>query len=127
MNQLRRLRSQRGTSLLGLVVIACIVGFFALMGMRTFPAVNEYLTIRKAVNQIMKGNPSSAGDIRSAFQKTIEIEYSIKSISEKDLVITQVNDRLKTSYAYNVEIPIIEPAFLLLKFEGSAMSGGNGP
>jgi len=31
---------------------------------------------------------------------------------------------LRTSFAYNVEIPIVEPVFLLVKYEGSATSGG---
>jgi hypothetical protein len=95
-----------------------------LMGIRVFPSVNEYLTIRKTVSQIMRSGPASASDIRSLFEKATEVEYSIKTITPKDLVITQVGDRLRTSYAYNVEIPIVEPVFLLVKYEGSAMSGG---
>jgi uncharacterized protein DUF4845 len=125
MSQFRRpISSQRGASLLGMVVIAIVVGFFMLMGARVFPSVNEYLTIRRAVSQIMKNSPSSASEIRTAFERTSEVEYSIKSIGPKDLVITPVGERLRTSYAYNVEIPIIEPVFLLVKYEGSAMSGG---
>ena len=127
MNQSRRLAPQRGTSVLGLVVIAIIVGFFALMAMRVFPSVNEYLTIRKAVSQIMRNNPASPADIRGSFARTSEVEYSIKTIDAKDLVVTQVGDHLKTTYAYNVEIPIVEPVFLLVKYEGSASSGGGTP
>ena len=126
MSQFRRLPSQRGTSLFGMVVLAVLVGFVMLMGARIFPSVNEYLTIRKAVTQIMKNNPASAADIRTSFSRTIEVEYSIKTIDAKDLVVTQVGDHLKTTYAYNVEIPIVEPVFLLVKYEGSASSGGGG-
>jgi len=124
MNQFRRLSSQRGTSILGLFVMAIVVGFFLLMGIRVFPSVNEYLTIRKTVAQIMRSSPATATDVRTAFEKATEVEYSIKTITAKDLVVTQVGDRLRTTYAYNVEIPIIEPVFLLVKYEGSAASGG---
>jgi hypothetical protein len=124
MNQLRRLAPQQGASIFGMFVLAVIVGFFMLMGIRVFPSVNEYLTIRKTVSQIMRSAPASASDIRSLFEKATEVEYSIKTITPTDLVITQVGDRLRTSYAYNVEIPIVEPVFLLVKYEGSAMSGG---
>jgi hypothetical protein len=91
-----------------------------------FPSVNEYLTIRKAVNQIMKSGPASPSDIRTAFEKTSEVEYSIKTITAKDLTIVPLGDSgaLRTSFAYNVEIPIVEPVFLLVKYEGSATSGG---
>jgi len=121
----RRIPSQRGASVLGMVVMAIVVGFFMLMGARVFPSVNEYLTIRRAITHIMKNNPTSASEIRSAFERTTEVEYSIKSLAPKDLVVTPVGDKLRTSYAYNVEIPIIEPVFLLVKYEGSASSAGN--
>jgi hypothetical protein len=127
MTSFRRLHTQRGTSVLGLVLIAVVVGFIALMGMRTFPAVNEYLTIRQAINKIMKSGPANAQDIRNAFDKQTEIEYSIQSIKGSDLEITQVNDKLKTRYRYNKEVEIMDPVWLLLKFDGSAMSGGNTP
>ncbi|MET0382195.1 MAG: DUF4845 domain-containing protein [Burkholderiaceae bacterium] len=127
MNQFRRPAAQRGTSLLGLVVLAVVVGFVALLGIRTFPSVNEYLTIRQVVGKIMKSQPAGANEIRQAFERSSEVEYSIKSITAKDLVITPVGERWKTSYAYNVEIPIIEPVFLLVKYEGSAASGGGAP
>ena len=122
----RRPSRQRGASLISLVVLAVIVGFFMLMAARVFPSVNEYLTIRKAISQIMKNNPASAADIRGAFEKTIEVEYSIHTITGKDLDIKPIGDTggFTTSYAYNVEIPVIEPVFLLVKYSGAASSGG---
>ena len=122
----RRLSRQRGASILSLLVLAIIVGFFMLMGARAFPSVNEYLTIRKAVAQIMRGNPASADAIRSAFEKTTEVEYSIHTITEKDLKIVPVGDSgFRTSFDYNVEIPIFDPVvFILVKYSGTSSSGG---
>jgi Domain of unknown function (DUF4845) len=121
----RRLSRQRGASLVSMLVLAVIVGFVMLMGARVFPSVNEYLTIRKAVSQIMRRDPASPADVRTAFEKTSEVEYSIKTISAKDLTIVPAGESgLRTSFAYNVEIPIVEPVFLLVKYEGSASSGG---
>jgi len=120
----RRPSRQQGASLLSMLVLAIIVGFVLLMGIRVFPSVNEYLTIRKVVAQIMKNDPAGPSDIRSAFEKSSEVEYSIKTISGKDLTIVPQGDGFRTTYAYNVEIPIVEPVFLLVKYEGSASSGG---
>lgn len=122
MNRFRRLAPQRGTSVLGLVVIALVVGFIMLMGMRIFPSINEYLTIRKTVAQIMRNNPASADAIRNSFERASEVEYSIKTIASKDLVIVPAGDGLKTSFAYNIEIPIVEPVFVLVKYSGTASS-----
>ena len=118
---------QRGASIVSMVFLAIIVGFVMLMGARIFPSVNEYLTVRRAVQQIMHNNPASAADIRGAFARTIEVEYSIKTIGPKDLDIQQIGDTgaLRTSFAYNVEIPVFEPTvYILVKYSGSASSGG---
>ncbi len=127
MIQPRRPSRQRGASLISLLVLAVIVGFFMLMAARCFSPVNEYLTIRKGVSKIMRDNPASADDIRKSFGKLTEVEYSIHTISAKDLDIKPIGDtgNFRCSYAYNVEVPIIEPVFLLLKFAGSANSGGS--
>ena len=126
MIQSRRPSRQHGASLISMLVLAVVVGFFMLMGVRVFPSVNEYLTIRKAVSRIMANGPSSPADVRSSFDKTSEVEYSIHTISGKDLNIQVLGDsgNMRTSYAYNVEIPIAEPVFILIKYSGSALSGG---
>ena len=127
MIQSRRLSRQRGASLISMLILAIIVGFFLLMAARVFPSVNEYLTIRKAVSQIMRGDPASAEAIRKSFERTREVEYSIHTINENDLKIVQVGDGggLRTSFDYNVEIPIFDPmVFILVKYSGSASSGG---
>ena len=126
MIQSRRLSRQRGASLISLLVLAIVVGFFMLIGARAFPAVNEYLTIRQAVNKIMRANPASPTDIRSSFEKTVEVEYSIHTISASDLNIQVLGDtgRIRTSFAYNAEVEIFDPVYLMFKFSGSATSGG---
>ena len=92
-----------------------------LMGARIFPAINEYLTIRKVVASIMAKNPSGPAEIRDSFEKASEVEYSIHTIKPKDLEIAPAGDGFKTSYHYGVEVPVFEPSvFILLKFSGSA-------
>ena len=123
----RRHARQHGASLISMLVLAVIVAFVMLMGARIFPSVNEYLTIRKVVSHIMAANPGSPADVRGAFDKAIEVEYSIKTISGKDLNVQMLGDsgNMRTSYAYDVEIPIYDPTvFILIKYSGSATSGG---
>ena len=111
-------RRQSGVTLFGLLFWAIVVGFFALVGMRVLPTVNEYLTIQKAVNKIAADGATTVPDIRTAFEKQKEIEYSIQSIASKDLDITKVNDRVVISFAYNKEIELMSPVFILIKYEG---------
>ena len=118
---------QRGASIVSMLFLAIIVGFLFLMAARVFPSVNEYLTIRKAVSQIMRNNPAGPADIRGSFARASEVEYSIKTIGPKDLDIQPLGDSggFRTSFAYNVEIPIFEPTvYILVKYAGTASSGG---
>ena len=69
---------QRGVTLFGLLFWAVIVGFGALIGMRVLPAVNEYFTIKRTVNKIATEG-STVADIRTAFDRKKDIEYSIES------------------------------------------------
>ena len=110
-------RSQRGFTLFGLLFWAIIVGFLALIGMRVLPALNEYFTIKRAINKITSEG-STVPEIRNAFERQKDIEYSITSISGKDLQITKENDKVVVSFAYDKEIELMKPVFLLIKFEG---------
>ena len=109
---------QRGVTLFGLLFWAVIIGFAALIGMRVLPSLNEYFTIKRTVNQIVTNEPQTVPEIRAAFERQKEIEYSISSISSKDLAITKENDKVVVSFAYNKEVELVSPVFLLIKFEG---------
>jgi hypothetical protein len=110
--------AQRGVTLFGLMFWAIVVGFGALIGMRVLPTLNEYFTIQKAVNKIAHENVTTVGEIRKSFDKQKEVEYSIQTIGGKDLVITKDNDKVVVSFAYDKEIELMKPVYLLIKYEG---------
>jgi hypothetical protein len=109
---------QRGVSLIGLLFWAIIIGFIGYVAVRVLPTLNEYFTIQGAVNKIAAENLSTVGEIRRQFDKQKDIEYSIASISGKDLDITKENDRIVIRFAYPKEIELIAPVYLLIKYEG---------
>ena len=111
-------RAQRGVSLIGLLVWAIVIGFLFYVGIRVLPTLNEYFTIQSAINKIAATKPSTVGEIRQQFDKQKDIEYSIVSISGKDLDITKENERVVIRFAYPKEIELIAPVFLLIKYEG---------
>ena len=111
-------RAQRGVSLIGLLFWAILIGFLAYVAIRVLPTLNDYFTIQQAINKIVAANPSTVVEIRQQFDKQKDIEYSIASISGKDLDVTKENDRIVIRFAYNKEIELIAPVFLLIKYEG---------
>ena len=111
-------RRQRGVTLFGLMAWAIVVGFVALVVMKVLPTMNEFFTIQKAVNKIAQEGGSTVPQIRAAFERTKDIEYSITSIAAKDLVITKENEKVVIEFAYDKEIELISPVYLLIKYEG---------
>jgi Tfp pilus assembly major pilin PilA len=113
-----RARAPRGFSLIGLMLWAIVIGFIGYVAVRVLPTVNEYLTIQRAVNRVASESPATVAEVRKAFEKQKDIEYAISSISGKDLEITKENERLVIRFAYDKEIPLVEPVFLLVKYQG---------
>jgi hypothetical protein len=111
-------RGQRGITLFGLLFWAILIGFLAYVLVRVLPTINEYLTIQRTVNQIAATQPATVAEARAAFDKQKEVEYSISAISGKDLTVTKENDRVVLGFAYNKEVPIYGPVFVLIKYEG---------
>ena len=103
----RRAR-QRGVTLFGLLFWAVLIGFAALLAMKVLPALNEYFTIKRAVSKVAtEGN--TVPEIRAAFERQKDIEYSITSIGPKDLIVTKEDDKIVVAFAYNKEIEIAGP------------------
>ncbi len=111
-------RRQRGVTLFGLMFWAVLIGFGALITMRVLPTINEYYTIQRAVEKIAKEGGTTVPEIRNAFEKQKQIEYSITSIDGKDLKITKENEKVVVSFAYDKEIELMAPVYLLIKYEG---------
>ncbi len=123
MNQLNtRPRRQRGVTLLSLMFWAVLIGIVAMLVLNVLPTVNEYATIQKAVTKLAKESTGTVPDIRATFERTKQIEYSISSISGKDLEITKENEKLVIRFAYDKEIMLFEPVYLLIKYKGVARS-----
>ncbi|HEU4458656.1 MAG TPA: DUF4845 domain-containing protein [Methylibium sp.] len=114
----RRIAGERGITLIGLLFWAIVIASLALVALKVLPTLNEYFTIQRAVNKIAKEGGTTVPEIRNAFQRTKDIEYSISSIDAKDLEITKENEKVVVKFAYDKEIELVEPVFLLIKYRG---------
>jgi hypothetical protein len=115
-------RRQRGITMFGLLFWAIIIGLGALVGMRVVPTTVEYYTIMKAVNRITAEEPGTVPQVRAAFEKQKAIDL-ITSIGGNNLDITKENEKLVISFAYDSEIELIKPVYLLIKYEGRSKGG----
>jgi hypothetical protein len=114
MRQQRRTR-QAGISFFGLIFVIAVLAAVGVVAAQAFPTVLEYNAILKAVNKARDGN--TVQEVRTIFDKAAQID-DITSIAGRDLQITKENDKVVVSFAYDKEIHMFGPAFLLLKYRG---------
>jgi len=112
-------RHQRGLSLIGLLFWGAVIAVTAVVAMKVFPTVLEYFTVQRVVDRIASGNPSTVPQVRQEFEKATVTEYSIQSIKSSDLVVTKDgNDKVVIEFAWDKEIDIAGPVYLLIKYRG---------
>ncbi|MBP6779637.1 MAG: DUF4845 domain-containing protein [Ottowia sp.] len=119
----QRLSSQRGISFIGLLILGIVLALLAIVGARVLPTATEFMAIQKAVKKAA-ADGDTVPAVRAAFDRTAAVDY-ISSISGKDLEITKQGDKVVVEFAYDKEIPLAGPAYLLLKYRGSSASGYN--
>lgn len=112
--------AQSGITLVGLLFWAVLISSVALVLMKVFPAVTEYRTIQGMVNKAAREGGGTVAEIRASFDRSSQIEYGVTSIKSRDLEITKEDDKVVIKFAYDREIELIPPVYLLLKFEGQS-------
>ena len=106
---------QRGLSFFGLLIVGGLIACVGVVAAQAFPTVIEYQAILKAVNKASQGN--TVIEVRKIFENATAID-DITSVAPKDLVITKEGDKVIVSFAYNREIPLAGPVFLVIKYAG---------
>ncbi len=113
-----RLKSKQvGISFIGILFIVGVLACLAVLGAQAFPTVVEYQAVLKAVQKASEGN--TVPEVKMIFEKAAAID-DITSIQGKDLNITKDGDQVVVKFAYNREIHMFGPAYLLLKYSGQS-------
>jgi hypothetical protein len=111
-------RQQHGLTLIGLLTWAILVGFIGYLAVRVLPTVSEFYTIQTVVDRLAASPANTVPEIRQAFSKQLQIDQTISSVEAKDLDITKENNRVVIAFAYEKEIELVGPLFLLIKYAG---------
>jgi hypothetical protein len=108
---------QRGISFIGILFVGGVLAFSGIIAAQVFPTLIEYQAITKAASKSKAGG--TVAEVRSTFDKAAQID-DIKSITGKDLEVTKEGDKTVVSFAYNKEIHMGGPVYLLLKYAGKS-------
>ncbi len=112
-------RRQRGISFIGLLFVAAVLGCAGVVLAQVIPTVIEYQAIGKAANKAAEGN--TVPEVRALFDRAQAVD-DFKSVSGRDLDVQKIGDRVVVSFAYDREIHLAGPAYLVLKYKGQGQA-----
>jgi hypothetical protein len=114
---------QRGVSLSGLLIWSAILILAAIVGMKVFPAYIQDAEIKSILSTIVN-DPEMQGaqskSIRESFSKRAMMN-NINIVTANDIEIVKDARGLSLGISYQVKIPLIGNASLLLEFNPSSV------
>ena len=114
------MNTQRGITLIGMLVAAIIIVFLAIGGLKIAPAYMEYFTVKKAIVAIAQANSTgTVGQVREAFDRRSAID-DINVINARDLEITKEGNEVVVSFAYQKKISLFGNVSVLIDFAASS-------
>jgi len=114
------MRSQRGITLMGLLVAGILIVFVVIGVVKIAPAYLEYFTAKKAIVALAHSNSrATVGEIRYAFQLRAGID-NIDVIGPQDLEVTKEGDEVVVSFAYSKRIPLFSNISVVIDFAASS-------
>ena len=113
---------QQGVTMIGIMFIAGMIVFSAIMALKLVPSYIEYATIQNHLRNLARspdGRSASPQELRSAFNRRSQID-NISSVSGRDMTIENDGGELLLTIEYSVQTHMMGNISALLDFEASS-------
>jgi len=97
--------SQKGLTLIGFLIVLCVVLFFAYAGMRIVPMYLEYHALINAMDKLANDPMSKsmpAYKIKQSIQMSLWASYASNNIKNENIRISKKSDGVNVRVAYEV-------------------------
>lgn len=96
---------QQGISMIGLLFVLGMGIFFAMLAFKSLPAWNEYMAVKRALNQIEVEGETNVATARKTFDRFAEVDR-IESIKGADITFVKGTKGLKGEYEYESRVHV---------------------
>ena len=116
---------QRGATLIGILVIASILGFALYAAIRLTPVFFEYMAVVRALEQTAKEHAGTTNvqDLRISLDRRWNVE-DIHSIDAKQIEIKKGTKGFTMRAWYRAEVPFVANVSLVTDFDKTVPVGG---
>jgi Tfp pilus assembly protein PilE len=112
--------TQRGVTLMGLIVSLFVVIVVALFAMKLIPSYMEYFTAKGAIEAIARERQASTpAEVRRAFENRSAID-DITTVRPADLEISREGNEIVIAFAYRKEVPLFANVGMYIDFAASS-------
>ncbi len=118
--------SQRGMSLLGLLLIAMMVGFFVMAAIRIAPSYIEYLTVKDIVARVaeeFRRDEDTISDLRRKLSTTLNTNQ-VYGLDFKDIKVFREDGKTWVDARYEARVPMIWRIDAVIKFDDLLFEAG---
>jgi predicted lipoprotein len=113
---------QKGMTFIGMVLVIVVIIAIAVIGVKVTPAYIEFSSVKNAIKYVAKDGAfatMSKKEIISAFDKSAATGY-VSVIKGSDLIIEKTETGNVVTAEYQVTIPIVANASVLLDFNATS-------
>ncbi len=115
----RLLRSQRGMTTMGMVILVAFMGIFAFAAIRLVPVYLNYMKVASVVSGVVQefdGTGATSNMIRRSISNRFDIEM-VSEIRAKDITVTKVDGGYEVAAVYSHKAPFIANISFVVDFD----------
>lgn len=112
-------RSQRGMTMLGLIILVAFIGLVAFAFLRLTPIYLNYMKVAGVVDGVhdeFDSQNASRGAIRTSISRRFDVE-SVDVISYRDVKVNSVDGGFEVVAQYDHTAPFIANVYFTVKFD----------
>lgn len=111
--------AQRGLTIFGFLIAAAVVVIFALVGFRVIPSYVEYYSVKRALDDTMRGgnvDPNNLHAFRNELERRLQTSY-VEEVKARDVLVQRNGNQLTAELSWERRLHMIGNAYILLEFE----------
>jgi len=112
-------QQQRGMSILGMLIVLIMVGFFVMCAIRMAPPYFEYLSVKDIIVRIAM-DPETEGESIGSIRRRIDSIFNTNQIYElkaKEVEVYSKRGKLYIDASYEVRVPVMGRIDAVMRFD----------
>lgn len=118
------MKKQRGATVVGMLLIAGLVGSGLILAAKLVPAYIEFMSVKKILNSMATSGDlktMSPKEIRDSFFKRADVD-DIKNVKPEDLIVSREGNQSVVTVEYSVKVPVVANVSAYMDFAASSFA-----